>query len=48
MQALDHLNQSGRARVYFGAQRPEADWFMTRSLLSPAYTRSWDELPQVR
>ncbi len=47
MQALDTINHSGRGKIWFGAQRPDKDWFMSRNYLSPAYTTRWDSLPVV-
>ena len=48
MQAMDRINHSGRGHVWLGSQRPDKDWFMTRSHLSPAYTTRWDCLPLVK
>ncbi len=48
MQAMDRINHSGRGHVWLGSQRPDKDWFMTRSHLSPAYTTRWDSLPLVK
>lgn len=48
MQAMDRINHSGRGQVWLGSQRPDKDWFMTRSHLSPAYTTRWQCLPLVK
>jgi len=48
MQAMDRINHSGRGHVWLGSQRPDKDWFMTRSHLSPAYTTRWDSLPLIK
>jgi len=47
MQAIDAINLRTQGKVWFGGQRPVQDWFMTRELVSPAYTTRWDCLPLV-
>ncbi len=46
MRTLDEIN-NGVGKIWFGGQRPQQDWFMTRTRLSPSYTTRWDCLPRV-
>ena len=47
MKAVDALNCSGRAQVWFGGQGINEDWRMKRDHLSPAYTTRWEDIPVV-
>lgn len=46
MEAMDHINERCGS-IWLGGQRPQRDWFMNQSYLSPAYTTRWDCLPVV-
>ncbi|EPG7067897.1 Y-family DNA polymerase [Serratia marcescens] len=48
MTVLDHLNKSGRAKVWFAGQGNQQAWSMKRELLSPAYTTRVTDLPRAR
>jgi DNA polymerase V len=48
MTALDHINKSGRAKVWFAGQGNHQAWSMKRELLSPAYTTRVSDLPRAR
>ena len=48
MQAIDSINHSGQGKVWFGGQRPQKDWYMKQSNVSPAYTTRWDSIPVVK
>ena len=48
MQAIDSINHSGQGQIWFGGQRPQQDWFMNRTRLSPAYTTRWEDLPVAK
>jgi DNA polymerase V len=48
MTVLDHINKSGRAKVWFAGQGNQQGWSMKRELLSPAYTTRVSDLPRAR
>lgn len=48
MTVLDHINKSGRAKVWFAGQGNHQAWSMKRELLSPAYTTRVSDLPRAR
>ena len=48
MAALDQINQSGRAGVWFAGQGNQQTWSMKREFLSPAYTTRVSDLPHAR
>ncbi|CAI0842852.1 DNA polymerase V subunit UmuC [Serratia quinivorans] len=48
MAVLDHINKSGRAKVWFAGQGNQQAWSMKRELLSPAYTTRISDLPIAR
>ncbi|EGT0451770.1 DUF4113 domain-containing protein [Serratia nematodiphila] len=48
MAVLDHINKSGRAKVWFAGQGTQQIWSMKRELLSPAYTTRIRDLPIAR
>jgi DNA polymerase V len=48
MAVLDHINKSGRAKVWFAGQGNQQAWSMKRELLSPAYTTRVTDLPRAR
>ncbi|CAI1503429.1 DNA polymerase V subunit UmuC [Serratia quinivorans] len=48
MAVLDHINKSGRAKVWFAGQGNQQAWSMKRELLSPAYTTRVADLPRAR
>lgn len=48
MAVLDHINKSGRAKVWFAGQGNQQAWTMKRELLSPAYTTRISDLPIAR
>jgi DNA polymerase V len=48
MQVIDTINHSGQGKVWFGAQRPQKDWFMRQANVSPAYTTMWNSIPEVK
>ncbi|OJT47170.1 Y-family DNA polymerase [Serratia plymuthica] len=48
MKVLDHINKSGRAKVWFAGQGNHQAWSMKRELLSPAYTTRVSDLPRAR
>jgi DNA polymerase V len=48
MQVMDHINNSGRAKLWFAGQGTQQVWSMKRELLSPAYTTRLSDLPRAR
>lgn len=48
MAVLDHINKSGRAKIWFAGQGNQQAWSMKRELLSPAYTTRVSDLPRAR
>ncbi|CAI1620426.1 DNA polymerase V subunit UmuC [Serratia quinivorans] len=48
MAALDKINQSGHAGVWFAGQGNQQTWSMKREFLSPAYTTRVADLPRAR
>jgi DNA polymerase V len=48
MQVIDHINNSGRAKLWFAGQGTQQVWSMKRELLSPAYTTRVSDLPRAR
>jgi DNA polymerase V len=49
MQVMDRVNrQWGRGTLKLAAEGVQQGWRMRRQRMSPAYTTSWNELPQVR
>lgn len=48
MGVLDHINNSGRAKLWFAGQGAQQVWSMKRELLSPAYTTRLSDLPRAR
>jgi DNA polymerase V len=48
MQVMDHINHSGRAKLWFAGQGTQQVWSMKRALLSPAYTTRISDLPCAR
>tara|TARA_B100001059_G_scaffold235671_1_gene282187 strand:- start:3794 stop:5050 length:1257 start_codon:yes stop_codon:yes gene_type:complete len=49
MSVFDGLNQRfGQNTLFLGAQGIEQKWQMRRQLLTPQYTTSWTDLPQVK
>ncbi|KAB0483315.1 Y-family DNA polymerase [Vibrio chagasii] len=49
MSVFDGLNRRfGQNTVFLGAQGIEQKWQMRRQLLTPQYTTSWTDLPQVK
>lgn len=48
MAVLDQLNERKSDSLFFLAEGIEKGWKMKRSLISPSYTTSWDELPRVK
>lgn len=47
MNVLDEINKKGRGRVWFAGQGIQKGWQMKRSMLSPAYTTRFSDLPIV-
>lgn len=47
MKVLDEINNKGRGRVWFAGQGIQKGWQMKRSMLSPAYTTRFSDLPIV-
>jgi hypothetical protein len=47
MAVIDHINKTGKTKVFFAAKGLEQHWAMKRQLLSPAYTTKWAEIPKV-
>lgn len=48
MQVMDHINHSGRGRVFFAGQGTQKNGHMKRQQLSPAYTTRWSDLARVK
>lgn len=48
MKLIDHINNSGRAKLWFAGQGAQQAWSMKRELLSPAYTTRVSDLPHAR
>lgn len=48
MEVIDHINGSGKAKVWFAGQGVRKAWMMKREMLSPAYTTRWSDLPRIR
>ncbi len=47
MQVVDRINQQQRGKVFFASQGTGKAWSMNRNHLSPSYTTSWKDLPEV-
>jgi len=48
MSVIDQINQQqSRNAIYFAAKGTHQNWSMKRSLLSPAYTTKWSDLPKI-
>ncbi|MCH8475939.1 MAG: translesion error-prone DNA polymerase V subunit UmuC [Opitutales bacterium] len=45
MKVLDHINHSGKGKLWFAGQGMQQRWQMKREKLSPAYTTRWSDLP---
>ncbi|WP_138441344.1 DUF4113 domain-containing protein [Marinobacter alexandrii] len=45
---LDKINQKCSSKVWFTGQGAKKHWSMKRSLLSPAYTTRWSDLPKAK
>ncbi|KOC89562.1 translesion error-prone DNA polymerase V subunit UmuC [Winslowiella iniecta] len=48
MQVIDHLNKSGKNKVWFAGQGISKSWAMKREMLSPAYTTRFADLPVAK
>lgn len=48
MSVLDHINHSGKGRVFIAGQGTCKEWQMKRQRLSPAYTTRWNDIPRAR
>ena len=48
MGLLDKLNEKKSGSLFFLAEGIEKGWKMRRSILSPSYTTSWEDLPKVK
>lgn len=48
MRVLDHINNSGKGKLFFAGQGAQQMWSMKRELLSPAYTTRLSDLPCAR
>jgi DNA polymerase V len=48
MQVVDMINHGKLGKIWFGGQRPQQNWFMKQTSVSPAYTTRWDCLPEVK
>ena len=45
---IDQINQKhSKNIIYFAAKGTKQNWSMKRSLLSPAYTTKWSDLPKI-
>lgn len=50
MAVLDHINHTGKGRVWFAGRGTDsgAGWQMKRDMLSPAWTTRWSDIPVAR
>lgn len=48
MQVIDHINQSGKGRIFLARQGMRKDWAMKQQFLSPRYTTRWADIPIVK
>ncbi|MBS0883496.1 DUF4113 domain-containing protein, partial [Pantoea sp. JGM49] len=49
MAALDGINRSGRAKVWFAGQgTKDSSWQMKRSMLSPRYTTRFNDILSIK
>jgi DNA polymerase V len=48
MGVLDKINHSGTGKIWFAGRGIAPEWQMKRSMLSPAYTTRWSDIPVAR